>query len=231
MALGSSKAGLLGAGITPAGSQTFNTSGTFVATGLRTVSVTGKGGPGNAGSPGNAGNPGRGGVTGELVVLPKELMMGIASNIKDRVVMVVQAQDLIVLLVPQVPLEIPGQVQAGYLKPFPEETGVLVVTLVREEIQVMPVSEAALMVVSGEHFLPFLVAGQGALRVEVPEIREAQVLDEVAGEQVLIATVKVHRQLQIAAHRACMVVRVVADKEVLLILVIAAIAETETQLL
>ena len=42
MAIGSSKSGVLGAGLVPAGSQTFNTSGTFTApAGVRKVSIVG----------------------------------------------------------------------------------------------------------------------------------------------------------------------------------------------
>ena len=64
MAVGSSKIGVLG-GLVSGGSETFNCSGTFVVPpGVRTISITGRGGtgnPGNAGNPGNPGNPGTGG--------------------------------------------------------------------------------------------------------------------------------------------------------------------------
>lgn len=61
MAIGSGKAGLLGAGTVPGGTQTFNASGTFTAPpGVSKVNLVGKGGPGNAGNSGSAGNPGAG---------------------------------------------------------------------------------------------------------------------------------------------------------------------------
>ena len=65
MPIGSSKAGVLGAGTVPGGSETFNSSGTFsVPTGVSVVSVTAKGGNGAAGNTGNSGNAGNGGGGG-----------------------------------------------------------------------------------------------------------------------------------------------------------------------
>lgn len=68
MPIGSAKIGVLGAGLVPGGSQTFNASGTFtVPPGVKKVNITGKGGtgnPGNAGNAGNPGNPGTGGAGG-----------------------------------------------------------------------------------------------------------------------------------------------------------------------
>lgn len=68
MPIGSSKLGVLGAGLVPGGSVTFNTSGNWpVPPGVKKVSITGKGGtgnPGNAGNQGNPGNPGTGGAGG-----------------------------------------------------------------------------------------------------------------------------------------------------------------------
>ena len=68
MPIGSSKLGVLGAGLVPGGSVTFNTSGNWaVPPGVKKVSITGKGAtgnPGNAGNSGNAGNFGRGGRGG-----------------------------------------------------------------------------------------------------------------------------------------------------------------------
>jgi hypothetical protein len=68
MPIGSSKLGVLGAGLVPGGSVTFNTSGNWtVPPGVKKVSITGKGAtgnPGNSGNPGNAGNPGSGGGGG-----------------------------------------------------------------------------------------------------------------------------------------------------------------------
>lgn len=68
MPIGSSKLGVLGAGLVPGGSVTFNTSGNWdVPPGVKKVSITGKGAtgnPGNAGNPGNPGNPGTGGGGG-----------------------------------------------------------------------------------------------------------------------------------------------------------------------
>lgn len=68
MPIGSAKIGVLGAGLVPGGTQTFNASGTFtVPPGVKKVNITGKGATGNsgnAGNPGNAGNDGRGGSGG-----------------------------------------------------------------------------------------------------------------------------------------------------------------------
>jgi hypothetical protein len=65
MPIGSSKLGVLGAGLVPGGTETFNAPGTFsIPPGVKKVSITGKGGTGNpgvAGNPGNPGNPGSGG--------------------------------------------------------------------------------------------------------------------------------------------------------------------------
>lgn len=65
MPIGSAKIGVLGAGLVPGGTQTFNASGTFtVPPGVKKVNIVGKGSPGNPGNPGNAGNsgnPGKGG--------------------------------------------------------------------------------------------------------------------------------------------------------------------------
>lgn len=64
MPVGTSKIGLLG-GQVPGGSQTFNSTGTFVVPpGVTKISVTGRGGTGNPGNPGNAGNPGNIGLGG-----------------------------------------------------------------------------------------------------------------------------------------------------------------------
>jgi hypothetical protein len=64
MPIGSSKIGVLGAGLVPGGSVTFNASGTWpIPPGVKKVSITGVGGTGNpgvAGNSGNAGNPGGG---------------------------------------------------------------------------------------------------------------------------------------------------------------------------
>jgi hypothetical protein len=68
MPIGSSKLGVLGAGLVPGGTETFNAPGTFsIPPGVKKVSITGKGAtgnPGNAGNPGNPGNPGTGGSGG-----------------------------------------------------------------------------------------------------------------------------------------------------------------------
>lgn len=68
MPIGTSRIGVLGAGVVPGGCQTFNASGTFtVPPGVSKVNITGKGGtgnPGNAGNSGNPGNPGTGGGGG-----------------------------------------------------------------------------------------------------------------------------------------------------------------------
>jgi hypothetical protein len=68
MPIGSSKLGVLGAGLVPGGTETFNAPGTFsIPPGVKKVSITGVGGTGNPGNPGNAGNagsPGSGGGGG-----------------------------------------------------------------------------------------------------------------------------------------------------------------------
>jgi hypothetical protein len=68
MPIGASKLGVLGAGLVPGGSVTFNSSGDWtIPPGVKKVSITGRGGtgnPGNAGNPGNPGNPGTGGGGG-----------------------------------------------------------------------------------------------------------------------------------------------------------------------
>jgi hypothetical protein len=65
MPIGTSKSGLLGAGIVPGGSETFNSPGTFsVPAGVTLVNATGKGSDGNAGNAGNAGGRGSGGSGG-----------------------------------------------------------------------------------------------------------------------------------------------------------------------
>ena len=68
MPIGSSKLGVLGAGLVPGGTETFNAPGTFsIPPGVKKVSVTGVGGtgnPGNSGTAGNSGNPGTGGGGG-----------------------------------------------------------------------------------------------------------------------------------------------------------------------
>jgi hypothetical protein len=59
MPIGSSKLGVLGAGLVPGGTETFNAPGTFsIPPGVKKVSITGKGGTGNPGVAGNPGNPG-----------------------------------------------------------------------------------------------------------------------------------------------------------------------------
>jgi hypothetical protein len=76
MPIGSSKLGVLGAGLVPGGSVTFNASGTWpIPPGVKKVSITGKGGTGNPGVAGNAGNPGNpgsggGGGGGEVLSFP-----------------------------------------------------------------------------------------------------------------------------------------------------------------
>lgn len=63
MPIGSSKLGVLGAGLVPGGSVTFNTSGNWsVPPGVKKVSITGRGGTGNPGNAGNPGNPGNNGT-------------------------------------------------------------------------------------------------------------------------------------------------------------------------
>ena len=59
MPIGAAKLGVLGAGLVPGGTETFNAPGTFsIPPGVKKVSVTGKGGTGNPGNAGNAGNAG-----------------------------------------------------------------------------------------------------------------------------------------------------------------------------
>jgi hypothetical protein len=65
MPIGSSKLGVLGAGLVPGGSVTFNATGTWdVPPGVKVVSITGVGGTGNPGVAGNPGNPGNLGTGG-----------------------------------------------------------------------------------------------------------------------------------------------------------------------
>lgn len=65
MPIGSSKVGVMGAGLVPGGTQTFNASGTFsVPPGVRKVNITGKGAPGNPGNSGTTGNVGSDGGGG-----------------------------------------------------------------------------------------------------------------------------------------------------------------------
>jgi hypothetical protein len=65
MPIGSSKLGVLGAGLVPGGTETFNAPGTFsIPPGVKKVSITGIGGSGNPGTTGTAGNPGN---PGEVV--------------------------------------------------------------------------------------------------------------------------------------------------------------------
>jgi hypothetical protein len=53
MPIGSSKLGVLGAGLVPGGTETFNAPGTFsIPPGVKKVSITGKGGTGNPGEEG-----------------------------------------------------------------------------------------------------------------------------------------------------------------------------------
>jgi hypothetical protein len=72
MPIGASKVGVLGAGLVPGGTETFNAPGTFsIPPGVKKVSITGRGGtgnPGNAGNQGNPGNPGSGGGGGASAV-------------------------------------------------------------------------------------------------------------------------------------------------------------------
>ncbi len=74
MPIGTGKGNLFGGGVSiEAGSQTFNSPGTFtVPPGLTTVSITGRGGSGNDGTPGGAGPSGAGGAggTGGLATFP-----------------------------------------------------------------------------------------------------------------------------------------------------------------
>jgi hypothetical protein len=65
MPIGSAKIGVLGAGLVPGGTVTFNATGTFtVPPGVKKVNITGRGGTGNPGNAGNAGNPGNIGYGG-----------------------------------------------------------------------------------------------------------------------------------------------------------------------
>jgi hypothetical protein len=65
MPIGSSKLGVLGAGLVPGGTETFNAPGTFsIPPGVKKVSITGVGGSGNPGVAGNAGTPGNPGTGG-----------------------------------------------------------------------------------------------------------------------------------------------------------------------
>lgn len=66
MPAGTPKVALFGGKVlVPAGSTTFNASGTFtVPVGVTKVNITGRGGTGNAGNPGNSGNPGNAGTSG-----------------------------------------------------------------------------------------------------------------------------------------------------------------------
>jgi hypothetical protein len=65
MPIGSSKLGVLGAGLVPGGTETFNAPGTFsIPPGVKKVSITGKGGSGNPGTSGTAGNSGTPGLGG-----------------------------------------------------------------------------------------------------------------------------------------------------------------------
>jgi hypothetical protein len=51
MPIGSSKLGVLGAGLVPGGTETFNAPGTFsIPPGVKKVSITGRGGTGNPGN-------------------------------------------------------------------------------------------------------------------------------------------------------------------------------------
>jgi len=65
MPIGSSRSGVMGAGVTPGGCEVFNAPGTFtVPAGITTVNATGKGSDGNPGNAGNAGGFGAGGGGG-----------------------------------------------------------------------------------------------------------------------------------------------------------------------
>lgn len=65
MPIGTSKIGVLGAGVVPGGTETFNAPGTFsVPPGVSKVNITGKGGTGNPGNAGGSGNDGTGGYGG-----------------------------------------------------------------------------------------------------------------------------------------------------------------------
>ena len=66
MSAGTSKIAMFGGGGVAAGSETFNSSGTFAAPdGVSTVNLNARGGSGNPGNPGNAGIPGGGGRAGD----------------------------------------------------------------------------------------------------------------------------------------------------------------------
>jgi hypothetical protein len=65
MPIGSAKIGVLGAGLVPGGTVTFNATGTFtVPPGVKKVNITGRGGTGTPGNAGNAGSPGNIGYGG-----------------------------------------------------------------------------------------------------------------------------------------------------------------------
>lgn len=65
MPIGSSKIGVLGAGLVSGGSVTFNAPGTYsIPPGVKKVNITGRGGTGNPGGAGNAGNAGTFGTGG-----------------------------------------------------------------------------------------------------------------------------------------------------------------------
>jgi hypothetical protein len=89
MAIGTSKIGVLGGGGIPAGSQTFNSPGTFSApVGLSKVTISGRGGSGNsgnAGASGNSGNPGNGGAGGGGVVVVGPLTLTRRSKLQTAV--------------------------------------------------------------------------------------------------------------------------------------------------
>jgi hypothetical protein len=65
MPIGASKVGVLGAGLVPGGTETFNAPGTFsIPPGVKKVNITGVGGVGNPGTTGTAGNAGEPGLGG-----------------------------------------------------------------------------------------------------------------------------------------------------------------------
>jgi hypothetical protein len=77
MPIGAAKLGILGAGLVPGGTETFNAPGTFsIPPGVKKVSITGRGATGNPGNAGNAGNPGNfgngggGGSSGGYQAIP-----------------------------------------------------------------------------------------------------------------------------------------------------------------
>ena len=84
MPIGTSKLGVLGGGLVPGGTATFNASGTFsIPPGVKKVSITGKGGsgnPGNAGNPGSSGNLGTGAAGGAGGMTPTGGGFGIGSS-------------------------------------------------------------------------------------------------------------------------------------------------------